>query len=108
RVAGHPAPLLCHGYEARYLDIKVGPPLGLELPGLADTATRWPLNHVEGELGDSLILYTDGLLDAHTDPRTHDSLGIERLVARVSTHLATREPVRAWLSAIVTAAPHES
>ena len=107
RVAGHPAPLLCHGYTATYLDVKVGPPLGLELPTLADVSARWPANTVEAEVGDALILYTDGLLDTHADADA-DTLGIERLVARVSTHLATREPVRAWLPAVVAAAPYES
>jgi len=107
RVAGHPAPLLCHGYTAQYLDLKVGPPLGLELAMLGDVSSRWPANTIEAEIGDALILYTDGLLDAHADTDL-DTLGIERLVARVSTHLATREPVRAWLPAVVAAAPYES
>jgi len=105
RVAGHPAPLLCHGGTARYLDLRIGPPLGLELPGLAESRERWPATAVDLADGDTLILYTDGLLDAHAD--ADSDVGIERLVSRVSTHLATGEPVRTWLPAIVSAAPRQ-
>src|SRR5579875_622175 len=31
RVAGHPAPILATGGDARYLDVRVGPPLGVQL-----------------------------------------------------------------------------
>ena len=105
RVAGHPAPLLCHGGTARYLDVAVGPPLGLELSGLAPPSERWPATELHADQGDSLILYTDGLLDAHAGGKT---VGIDRLVGRVTANLATGEPVRAWLPAIVSAAPHQS
>jgi serine phosphatase RsbU (regulator of sigma subunit) len=60
---------------------------------------------VHAEHGDTLILYTDGLLDAHAGD--DDAVGVERLVARVSANLATGEPVRAWLPAIVAAAPNQ-
>jgi sigma-B regulation protein RsbU (phosphoserine phosphatase) len=106
RVAGHPAPLLCHGGTARYLEVAVGPPLGLEVPGLVDPAERWPATELQTRTGDSLILYTDGLLDAHADGGK--GIGIERLVGRITANLATGEPVRTWLPAIVSAAPRQS
>jgi serine phosphatase RsbU (regulator of sigma subunit) len=106
RVAGHPAPLLCHGGTARYLDVAVGPPLGLELPDMAQPQRRWPATQLRTVPGDSLILYTDGLLDAHADGGR--GIGIERLVGRITANLATGEPVRAWLPAIVSAAPNQS
>jgi serine phosphatase RsbU (regulator of sigma subunit) len=105
RVAGHPAPLLCHDAAARYLDVAVGPPLGVHVPELDDPDRCWPATEVHAEHGDTLILYTDGLLDAHAGD--DDAVGVERLVARVSANLATGEPVRAWLPAIVAAAPNQ-
>jgi hypothetical protein len=98
--------LLCHGGTARYLDVAVGPPLGLELPDPVELAERWPATEVTTQPGDTLILYTDGLLDAHAG--SGQGVGIERLVGRVTANLATGEPVRAWLPAIVAAAPHQA
>jgi serine phosphatase RsbU (regulator of sigma subunit) len=103
RIAGHPAPLLCRGFEARYLEVAVGPPLGIGMG-----SQRWPVTMVDGAAGDTLILYTDGLLDAHAEPGVTGGLGIDRLTARVSANLATGEPVRTWLPTIAAAAPYES
>jgi serine phosphatase RsbU (regulator of sigma subunit) len=106
RLAGHPAPLLCHAGSARYLELEVGPPLGLELPTLPASQHRWPATEVEVAPGDTLMLYTDGLLDAHAD--SGPGIGIERLVGRVTANLATGEPLRTWLPAVVSAAPRQS
>jgi serine phosphatase RsbU (regulator of sigma subunit) len=106
RAAGHPAPILCNGASARYLDVRVGPPLGVESRSLPDIADRWPSTSLMVDPGDALILYSDGLLDAHALDAT--GLGIERLIERISAHLATGEPVRAWLPTIVAAAPRQS
>ena len=44
RVAGHPAPLRCAHGKTMYLDVEVGPPLGVDAPGAAVARHRdgWP------------------------------------------------------------------
>ena len=106
RVAGHPAPIVCHRGSARYLDVVIGPPLGVELPSLPDIDHRWPATTIATEVGDALILYTDGLLDAHVT--ADDGLGLEPLLDRISANLAAPDPVQTWLRTIVSAAPRES
>ena len=104
--AGHPAPILCSGYAARYLDAHVGPPLGVELPWLPTPAQRWAPTTIRAEAGDTLLLYTDGLLDAHATVGA--GLGVDSLIARIAGDLGTGEPVRTWLPAIARAAPRQS
>src|SRR5581483_3412417 len=40
RVAGHPAPLRCAHGKTMYLDVEIGPPLGVEPPGAEQAAAR--------------------------------------------------------------------
>lgn len=106
RVAGHPAPILCSGSGARYLDALVGPPLGVELPSLPPPAQRWAPTTIRASAGDTLLLYSDGLLDAHATVGA--GLGVESLIARVAGNLITGEPVRTWLPTVARAAPRQS
>jgi CheY-like chemotaxis protein len=112
RVAGHPAPLRCANGKTMYLDVEVGPPLGVEAPG-AEAAVRyassgWPETRATLERGSSLILYTDGLLDAYAAPGDDSSLGIEELVAAVTRCAADGGAVASWIPSIIGTAPNES
>jgi serine phosphatase RsbU (regulator of sigma subunit) len=106
RVAGHPAPVLCAGDTPRYLDLLVGPPLGVQLPpGLVG---GWPDNRVPMPAASSVLLYTDGLLEAYSIDATSDSLGISELVAGVRACTRSGEPAASWISSLVGNAPRES
>lgn len=104
RVAGHPAPIRCADGRAEYLDLQVGPPLGVSLPR---NRTSWPDSTVELPPGASLVLYSDGLLECHAVPSLSDSLGIDELVAAVQRCDDSGDPVESWLSALVAGAPLE-
>ena len=112
RVAGHPAPLLCSAGTSVYLDPEVGPPLGVE--GLTDAARRWrdtggwPVTRTRLTAGDSLILYTDGLLDAYRIPTDSASLGVAELLDATRTALASGDSVSSWIPTVVRAAPIRS
>jgi serine phosphatase RsbU (regulator of sigma subunit)/anti-sigma regulatory factor (Ser/Thr protein kinase) len=70
--AGHPYPLLLAGGEAVFLTEASGPPLGTGAPAEYDE------QHVNMQAGDTLILYTDGLIER----RGHRlSEGEEQLIA---------------------------
>jgi GAF domain-containing protein len=71
-VAGHPAPLLIpFGAPPQYLDLPARPPLGVDAVPAED-------REITLETGDSLLLYTDGLVE-----RRGESLedGLARLLA---------------------------
>jgi serine phosphatase RsbU (regulator of sigma subunit) len=105
RVAGHPAPIVAVDGEARYLDVRVGPPLGVHLAG---TRMQWPDTVAELAAGSSVVLYSDGLLDAYAGAHTSSSLGIEELVDAVGQRARTGQPPDCWISALVTGAPLDS
>lgn len=112
RVAGHPAPLLCVGGRASYLEPEVGPPLGIE--GITGAARRWPetggwpVSRTVLSPGASLILYTDGLLDAYRVPADRASLGIDELLEVTSEAVAAGKPIASWIPTIVGSAPEQS
>jgi CheY-like chemotaxis protein len=111
RVAGHPAPLLCAGGKTNYLDVQVGPPLGVRgLTGAdgVDAQTTWPLTRVHVGPGSSLILYTDGLLDAYAAIQDRASIGIDEFVGAVQVCAAGGGSVSSWIPQIVENAPHTS
>lgn len=111
RVAGHPAPLLCNGGRTTYLDVTVGPPLGVEAPG-ASRAVRhlpaWPETVIPVDVGCSLVMYTDGLLDAYVHLSDDASLGIDELVSAVDACIADGGPLGSWIPSLVAAAPNSS
>jgi serine phosphatase RsbU (regulator of sigma subunit) len=106
RLAGHPAPIVCADGACRYAELQVGPPLGID--GAGDTAERWPANHFDAPPGTSLLLYTDGLLDAYALDSQSASLGIEELVAAVQTCTRAGDAAPSWISRVVGEAPGES
>ena len=71
--AGHPPPLLLRGQAVTQIDA-TALPIGMF------STSRFPSSSVRLEAGDTLLLYTDGLLEA-SNP-TGDSYGIDR-IARV-------------------------
>ncbi len=106
RVAGHPAPIVCVDGAPYYPDLTVGPPLGLRLPpGLGGP---WVGNRLPIAPGASVLLYSDGLLDAYSVDGGSNSLGIAELVAAVTSCMRTDGPASAWIPALVAAAPRES
>ena len=112
RVAGHPPPIVCTPRGSSYLDPEVGPPLGVE--GLTGAARRWPetggwpLTRTDLVPGSSLILYTDGLLDAYRVPASRASLGMDELLEATGAALASGDPVSSWIAHIVGNAPVRS
>ncbi|MCU1658898.1 MAG: Response regulator receiver protein [Pseudonocardiales bacterium] len=112
RVAGHPAPLRCAHGKTTYLDVEIGPPLGVEAPGAEDAtryaSTGWPETKSSLDPGSSLILYTDGLLDAYAVLADDASLGIEELVTAVTRCAIDGGAVASWIPSIVGSAPNAS
>jgi serine phosphatase RsbU (regulator of sigma subunit) len=107
RVAGHPAPLLCHEGKTTYLDVAVGPPLGVPAPDGA----REPWRRTDaGRLapGTSLVLYTDGLLEAHRRADDESSLGIAELIDAVDGCCARGLAGAAWTVSLVDEALRHS
>jgi serine phosphatase RsbU (regulator of sigma subunit) len=105
RLAGHPAPIVLADGDPRYLDAPVGPPLGM---GLTDAATTWAQRSVPIEGGASVVLYTDGLLEAYADRSAADSIGVERLVRAVASCTAGDAAPQLWLPSLLSTAPHDS
>jgi serine phosphatase RsbU (regulator of sigma subunit) len=113
RVAGHPAPLRCAKGKTMYLDVEVGRPLGVEPPGADEATTRlavdgWPDSVASLDPGSSLVLYTDGLLDAYVSASDEASLGIDELVGAISNCAVDGAAARAWIPTIVGDAPSQS
>ncbi|MDP9093952.1 MAG: SpoIIE family protein phosphatase [Actinomycetota bacterium] len=117
RVAGHPAPLRCAHGKTMYLDVEIGRPLGVEAasgagatraPGSAAHSTGWPESIASLDPGSSLILYTDGLLDAYATQAHDGSLGIDEFVAAVAACAEEGSVVRQWIPSIVGNAPNRS
>jgi serine phosphatase RsbU (regulator of sigma subunit) len=106
RVAGHPAPIVCLGGEPHYPALTIGPPLGVHLPGGAPSV--WVDNTLAGAPGMSVVLYTDGLLDAYAVDVVSDSLGITELVAAVQRCMSSGDTARTWIPTLVGSAPRES
>ncbi len=68
--AGHPDLLVIDGDRARYLDVPLGPPVGVD--------STWSYSSVTHVLPDgaTLLAYTDGLIERR---REHPDIGLERL-----------------------------
>jgi serine phosphatase RsbU (regulator of sigma subunit) len=112
RMAGHPAPLVCSDGRASYLAPEVGPPLGIE--GFTASERRWPetggwpVTCAKLAPGASLVLYTDGLLDAYRVPADSASLGIDELLEATGEAVASGAAIESWLPTIVGSAPVRS
>jgi serine phosphatase RsbU (regulator of sigma subunit) len=111
RVAGHPAPLICAEGKTTYLDVEVGPPLGVEAPGASAAAQaepRWAETRVPLPDDALLLMYTDGLLDAYVHLADDASVGIDELVDAVATCVADGGSIGSWIPSLVGAAPNSS
>lgn len=111
RVAGHPAPLRCAHGKTLYLDVEVGPPLGVEAPGAIAASRRdpgWPETRASLDPGSSLILYTDGLMDAYAKLVDDQDLGIGELVDAVTSCASDGGTVSTWIPSLVRNAPNHS
>jgi serine phosphatase RsbU (regulator of sigma subunit) len=104
RLAGHPAPIISSGAETRYLDLRVGLPLGVPLRVEGDP---WPANHLSVAPGTSVLLYTDGLLDAFFG-QSAESIGVPELVAAVELCARAGAPPAAWVPTLLAGAPRDS
>jgi serine phosphatase RsbU (regulator of sigma subunit) len=105
RVAGHPAPIVCDAEAPRYPELRVGAPLGVRVPGVG---SGWPANRLSSQPGTSVLLYTDGLLDAYTTGIDSESLGITELVAAVQRCMSDGGDAKTWISSLVASAPRDS
>jgi serine phosphatase RsbU (regulator of sigma subunit) len=105
RLAGHPAPIVCVDRTAVYPELVVGPPLGVDARSLG---RGWVENPISTPPGTSLLLYTDGLLDAYCADVLTDPLGIGELVAAVQNCLHAGDAVPAWTTRLVGGAPRQS
>jgi serine phosphatase RsbU (regulator of sigma subunit) len=102
RVAGHPPPLRSVDGVAGYLDVAFGPPLGIreEQP-----PKEWPVTRTQLTPGSSLVLYTDGLLDAYRQVDSLTSVGLDEMLAVATTALAQEDRLEDLLETIVARAP---
>jgi serine phosphatase RsbU (regulator of sigma subunit) len=105
RLAGHPAPIMSVGGSCVYPELIVGPPLGVELP---PEGARWADNTLPMPPGSSILLYTDGLLDAYSVDAGSNTLGIGELVDAVRQCLHADDAVPNWISRLVGNAPRQS
>jgi serine phosphatase RsbU (regulator of sigma subunit) len=80
--AGHPPPLLLVGGTVRVLPVSPTPPLGVRPGGGAPES--WRLDEIRRPAGGSLLMYTDGLIDAHSDAGS-SRFGVEGLSALIAT-----------------------
>jgi hypothetical protein len=112
RVAGHPAPIVTDAAapsspDARYPDLAIGPPLGVRIPDRPAGAS-WPTTDLPLPGTGSVLLYTDGLLDAYAaDPGT-GGLGITELVDAVRRCASEGSSADVWLPNLVGRAPREA
>jgi len=98
RVAGHPPPLLCAGTTASFLDVEVGPPLGIEDLHPGERAEEdWPISRAVLPEASAVVLYTDGLLDAYRRPESRTSVGLEELAEVAADALTTGESIETLL-----------
>lgn len=108
RVAGHPAPLLCHDGKTSYLDVAIGRPLGVSARS-AGPSDSWRRT-LAGRLapGTMLVLYTDGLLEAHRRSVDESSLGITELIDAVDACCGRGVAPAAWTVSLIDEAPSHS
>ncbi len=104
RVAGHPPPMQCVDGTAKYIDVAFGPPLGIR----DDVHPGWPVTRTELSPGSSLVLYTDGLLDAYRQVDSLTSVGLDELVAVITDALAAGETLEQLLATVVGRAPMQA
>jgi serine phosphatase RsbU (regulator of sigma subunit) len=106
RSAGHPPPIVCVDGACSYPELGVGPPLGVSVPDVP--ATGWPENRLATPAGSSVVLYTDGLLDAYAVDELSATLGMDELLRAVQDCVRGRAAGPGWMSQLLGEAPGES
>jgi serine phosphatase RsbU (regulator of sigma subunit) len=99
--AGHPPPLLLDGGVVSVLPVEPTPPLGVAPGGGPE---RWQPQQVRRPAGASVLMYTDGLIDAHADAGA-ERFGVEglsALVAQLADRPTASSPLR-LVDAVVSA-----
>jgi len=99
RVAGHPAPILAGPNGTVYAGVTAAPPLGVA------PLSEWPATTVAVPPRASVLLYTDGLLDAYVPDGATDSIGVDELVSAVEECRAAGAAVERWLPRVIAHAP---
>ena len=105
RVAGHPPPMCAEGGTATYLDVSYGPPLGIRDE---DARPGWPVTRGVLGPGASLVLYTDGLLDAYRQVDSVSSVGLDELLAVTTDALREGGSLEELLATVVERAPTQA
>jgi serine phosphatase RsbU (regulator of sigma subunit) len=100
--AGHPPPLLMVGGSVSALPVEPTPPMGID--AWVSTADRWRLRELRRPAGGSLLMYTDGLIDAHSEAGAgrFGVEGLAALVAEVVGRPSATSPLR-LVDAVVSA-----
>ncbi|MEY9877363.1 serine phosphatase RsbU (regulator of sigma subunit) [Streptacidiphilus sp. MAP12-33] len=94
--AGHPLPVLTdRSGEPRELDVPGGPPLGI------DPGATYPLTEHRLTPGDTLLLYTDGLIEDRTE---HYDTSVRGLLTLLRAR-GTARPLEALADALVDSRP---
>lgn len=93
--AGHPPPLLIGAGSAEYVDLPVGPPLGIGATSYSSATTSMPA-------GSTLLLFTDGLVERRSEPI---DVGMRRLTD-LAAPLA-EEPLDDLVDQVVSTLRHE-
>lgn len=91
--AGHPDLLIVDGDRAHYLDVPLGPPVGVD-----NTWSYSSVTHVLPD-GATLLAYTDGLIERR---REHPDIGLERLRVAALVDLPIDELVAHLVDSLVT------
>jgi serine phosphatase RsbU (regulator of sigma subunit) len=104
RVAGHPPPLRCTDGVASYVDVAFGPPLGIR----DEAHPGWPVTSTQLPAGSSLLLYTDGLLDAYRQVDSLTSVGLDELLEVTTQSLSSGPSLDELLEAVVSRAPMQA
>jgi len=99
RVAGHPAPIVVAAGGTSYLDVRTAPPLGVA------PLEEWPASTAELPPNASVLLYTDGLLDAYAPEPPTASIGVEELVHAMDASRTEGTPLDRWLPGLLSRAP---
>jgi len=97
--------MCAEGGTATYLDVSYGPPLGIRDE---DARPGWPVTRGVLGPGASLVLYTDGLLDAYRQVDSVSSVGLDELLAVTTDALREGGSLDELLATVVERAPTQA
>jgi hypothetical protein len=100
--AGHPAPLLLRNHHlVKELACPPRPPLGMALPKIQQAARTFTVGTETLQPGDRVLLYTDGVTEAHSPDG--ELFGEERLIDLLRRNFAAQLPSAETLRRVVRA-----